>query len=52
MYHIEGKQLYRLIYIYILQKSLWLFAYGKKNIIIQSVQISFAYREPTYVTKT
>ena len=40
------------IYIYILQKSLWLFAYGKKNIIIQSVQISFAYREPTYVTKT
>ena len=40
------------INIYILQKSLWLFAYGKKNIIIQSVQISFAYREPTYVTKT
>ena len=52
MYHIEGKKLYRLIYIYILQKSLWWFAYGKKNIIIQSVQISFAYREPTYVTKT
>lgn len=27
---------------YIVQKSLWLFVYAKKNIIIQSVQISFA----------
>lgn len=37
---------------YIVQKSLWLFVYAKKNIIVQSVQISFAQREPTYVTKT
>lgn len=48
----KALQINMYIYIYILQKSLWLFAYGKKNIIIQSVQISFAYREPTYVTKT